>query len=148
VLEVGRRDLAAVGECLLKPHCSHGDRRLLADLTVPTWKLVGRTIAVASREEIAARIGRSPDFGSAYVLALMATERESALLERFGLEVHHGIVLDCRAHEHAQDAQHADENYSPYRRIKTYSTGDEGYDAIARMDEEQRAGARHPFRRR
>src|SRR5262245_15112420 len=86
------------------------DRRLLADLCAPTWKLVGRTIAVASREEIQERIGRSPDFGSAYVLALIATERESAILDRFGLEVRHGIVFDPKAHEHLQEGE-PDENY-------------------------------------
>lgn len=46
-------------------------KALLADLCAPTWKLSGKTIAVASREEIIDRIGRSPDYGSAYCLALI-----------------------------------------------------------------------------
>ena len=51
------------------------DQQLLADLCAPTWKLVGTDIAVASREEIIQRIGRSPDYGSAYVLALIDTPK-------------------------------------------------------------------------
>ena len=51
------------------------DKQLLADLCAPTWSLSGATIAVASREEIVKRIGCSPDYGSAYVLALMDTPR-------------------------------------------------------------------------
>lgn len=55
------------------------DTRLLADLCAPTWSLSGATLKVAGREEILARIGRSPDFGSAYVLALIDTPKRSAL---------------------------------------------------------------------
>lgn len=51
------------------------DPRLLADLCAPTWKLTGSTIYVASREEIMERIGRSPDYGSAYILALIDTPK-------------------------------------------------------------------------
>ena len=49
--------------------------QLLADLCAFTWKLVGSTVYVHSREEIIAKIGRSPDFASAYVLALMDTPK-------------------------------------------------------------------------
>jgi hypothetical protein len=55
------------------------DPRLLADLCAPTWELAGSTIAVASRERIVEKLGRSPDFGSAYVLALMDTPKLSVL---------------------------------------------------------------------
>ena len=55
--------------------CLPPDPRLTADLCAPTWKLSGSTIYVASREEIIERIGRSPDFGSAYILALMDTPK-------------------------------------------------------------------------
>lgn len=51
------------------------DPRLLADLCAPTWALSGKTIQVASREEIIDKIGRSPDYGSAYCLALMDTPK-------------------------------------------------------------------------
>lgn len=47
--------------------------QLLADLCAPKWRLVGETIEVESRDEIIARIHRSPDWGSAAVLALMNT---------------------------------------------------------------------------
>lgn len=52
---------------------------LLADLCAPTWELSGATIHVASREQIMAKIGRSPDYGSAYVLALLDTPKRAAL---------------------------------------------------------------------
>jgi hypothetical protein len=51
------------------------DSRLKADLCAPKWKLKGSKIKVESREEIIARIGRSPDFGSAYILALIETKK-------------------------------------------------------------------------
>jgi len=57
------------------------DQRLLADLCAPTWKLVGQTVAVASREEILEKIGRSPDYASAYCLALMDTPKRSIMQE-------------------------------------------------------------------
>lgn len=68
----------------LDPESNNGialppDPRLLADLCAPTWKLSGATIYVASRDEIIDKIGRSPDFGSAYVLALMDTPKRAAL---------------------------------------------------------------------
>lgn len=50
-------------------------RQVLADLCAPTWSLQGAAIAVASREEIVKRLGRSPDYGSALVLALMDTPK-------------------------------------------------------------------------
>lgn len=49
------------------------DRRLLSDLCSPTWRAVGPLVQVESREELVKKLGRSPDFGSAYVLAWMAT---------------------------------------------------------------------------
>ena len=60
------------------------DPRLLADLCAPTWSLSGSTIQVASREEIYAKIGRSPDFASAYVLALMDTPKRAVLSDLLG----------------------------------------------------------------
>jgi len=46
---------------------------LLADLCAPKWKVQAATIQVESREEIHKRIGRSPDWASAYILALIDT---------------------------------------------------------------------------
>ncbi|WP_238919387.1 terminase [Achromobacter xylosoxidans] len=51
------------------------DRQLLVDLCAPVWRLQGRTIYVESREDIIKRIGRSPDWASAYILALRETAR-------------------------------------------------------------------------
>jgi hypothetical protein len=57
--------------------CLPPDPMLLADLCAPTWKPVGSTVYVASRDEIVKRIGRSPDYGSAYILALIDTPKRS-----------------------------------------------------------------------
>lgn len=51
------------------------DKRLKADLCAPKWEVQGAVIKVESREEIISRIGRSPDWGSAYILALIDTPK-------------------------------------------------------------------------
>jgi hypothetical protein len=51
------------------------DARLLADLCAFTWRLEGSVIYVESREDIVKRIGRSPDFASAYFLAMIDTPK-------------------------------------------------------------------------
>lgn len=51
------------------------DRELLADLCAPTWRASGPVIQVESREAIFDRIRRSPDWASAYILALMDTPK-------------------------------------------------------------------------
>jgi hypothetical protein len=61
------------------------DKKLLADLCAPTWSLVGQAIAVAPREEIIKRIGRSPDYGSAYVLALIDSPKRHKVQQAMGL---------------------------------------------------------------
>jgi len=53
------------------------DNRLRADLCAPNWRLNGATVQVESREDIHKRIGRSPDWASAYILALMESARLS-----------------------------------------------------------------------
>ena len=45
------------------------DRELLADLTAPRWRLGGTGILVERKDEIIARIGRSPDKGDSLVYA-------------------------------------------------------------------------------
>lgn len=64
--------------------CLPPSKALLADLCAPTWRLSGVTIQVASREDIIARIGRSPDYGSAYVLALIDMPKAGAMGVRGG----------------------------------------------------------------
>jgi hypothetical protein len=44
---------------------------LVVELTAPKWELRGPIIYVEGREEIIARIGRSPDKASAYIMALL-----------------------------------------------------------------------------
>jgi len=55
------------------------DQRLLVDLCAPQWRLQGKTIFVESREQIIERIGRSPDYASAVILARMDTPRRADL---------------------------------------------------------------------
>jgi hypothetical protein len=52
------------------------DPRLKADLCAPKWKLTGSKIQVESRDVMVARIGRSPDFASAYILGLIETAKK------------------------------------------------------------------------
>jgi hypothetical protein len=52
--------------------CLPPDRELLADLCAPRWKLTLRGIQVEAKEDLAKRIGRSPDRGDAVVYALGA----------------------------------------------------------------------------
>lgn len=47
------------------------DAKLKADLCAPLWHMSGEKIQVEGREDIVRRIGRSPDYASAAVLALM-----------------------------------------------------------------------------
>lgn len=54
-------------------------RQLLQDLCAPRWALSGKTIQVESRDAIVKRIGRSPDLGSAYILALIDMPKRGAL---------------------------------------------------------------------
>jgi len=51
------------------------DSRLKADLCAPLFYPEGKIIRVEGREEIIKRIGRSPDWASAYLLALYETPR-------------------------------------------------------------------------
>jgi hypothetical protein len=60
--------------------CLPPNKQLLADLCAPTWELSGSVIKVESREGIINRIGRSPDWASAYMLALIDTPKRSKLL--------------------------------------------------------------------
>lgn len=58
------------------------DPRLLGDLCAPIWWTQGAVIQVEGRDDIQKRIGRSPDWASAYILALIDTpklRRDSAL---------------------------------------------------------------------
>ena len=71
----------------LDPEANNGialppDKRLKRDLCAPTWELrEGGVLYVASRDQIIKKIGRSPDYGSAYVLALMDTMRMAEAVE-------------------------------------------------------------------
>ena len=64
------------------------DPALLSDLCAPTWKLVGSTVSVASREEIMDKIGRSPDYASAYVLGLMDTPKRTVIADLYGFKAY------------------------------------------------------------
>lgn len=62
---------------------------LLAELCAPKWRLQGHVIYIESRDEIVARIGRSPDRASAYVLGLMDTPKEANFYAIKATEVDH-----------------------------------------------------------
>jgi hypothetical protein len=55
------------------------DKALARDLAAPLWKPQAGKIRVEGREEIIKRIGRSPDWGSAYVLARLDTPKLAQL---------------------------------------------------------------------
>lgn len=57
------------------------DKRLAADLAAPKWRVKGKVIEVESREEIIDRIKRSPDWASAYILALRDTPKMNYVAE-------------------------------------------------------------------
>jgi hypothetical protein len=54
------------------------DPALKADLCAPRWKQTASGIAIELKDDIAQRIGRSPDRGDAACLALMATPKQAA----------------------------------------------------------------------
>ena len=65
---------------MLDPNANNGialppDSRVLADLASAKWKPVGGKIQVQSRDEIIATLGRSPDFGTAVILAMILTPK-------------------------------------------------------------------------
>lgn len=70
------------------------DAQLRADLCAPTWKLRGVALQVESREDIIKRIGRSPDYGSAVVLANIHTPKRHKLPDWQGGGVHRQQAAD------------------------------------------------------
>jgi len=68
------------------------DPEILGDLCAPKWTLTGSAIKVESRDEIVKRIGRSPDAGSALILARIPT-RKAQMLKR-ALEDQQATVTD------------------------------------------------------
>jgi hypothetical protein len=65
--------------------CLPPNQRLKADLCTPKWAMKDSgMIQVESREQIVKRLGRSPDYGSAFVLALKDTpKRQPEAYQRF-----------------------------------------------------------------
>ncbi len=62
--------------------CIPPDPQLLKDLTALTWRPEGNRIRVESRKEIIKRMGRSPDWGSSFVLALMKTPKMTEFMKK------------------------------------------------------------------
>lgn len=60
------------------------NQELLGDLCTPKWKLRGSKIYVQGRDDIVKELGRSPDKGTAYVLALMDTAKTHVLRRLVG----------------------------------------------------------------
>ena len=92
------------------------DARLLADLTAPKWWLKGKTIYVESREQIIDRIGRSPDYGSAVIMANMKTPKIADIDRSHGQVRKPYNPLD-RAE---RDLSHMSQgrNYDPFERMR------------------------------
>ena len=59
------------------------DRELLADLAAPRWRLGSRGIQIESKDDIRARIGRSPDKGDSLVYAFARPRTPGAGLLAF-----------------------------------------------------------------
>src|SRR5690606_4738554 len=105
---------------LLDPEADTGialpkDQELLADLAAPKWFMRGALIAVESRDEIIKRIGRSPDVGTAYILATLSTPRISDFLPSAS---HQRIAHDPHTalYEAQQRMDGGDRrDYDPYR---------------------------------
>jgi hypothetical protein len=65
---------------MLDPSSNYGiaippSRELRADLAAPRFRIAGPAIEVESREDIIKRLGRSPDYGTACILAAMNTRK-------------------------------------------------------------------------
>lgn len=60
----------------------HPDPELRADLAAPTWQPTPRGIKVEAKEDVAERLGRSPDKGDATVMALPQAKMKAAEKKR------------------------------------------------------------------
>lgn len=60
------------------------DRKLLADLCAPKWSLPHQRVKVQGRDELVLTLGRSPDRGTAAILALMDTPKRQVLADVLG----------------------------------------------------------------
>jgi hypothetical protein len=60
--------------------CLPPNPRLRADLCTPRWSLPGQVLKVESREDIVKKLGRSPDYGTAAILALIDTPKRANLV--------------------------------------------------------------------
>lgn len=83
---------------LLDPQYDQGvalppDDELLKELCAPKWELQGFTIKVESREDIIARVGRSPDRATAVVLAAIDMPKVAAVRALRGDQVGAAAVL-------------------------------------------------------
>lgn len=67
------------------------DQRLYADLCAPRYRLTARGLLIEDKEQIKARIGRSPDRGDAVVLCAMRTP--VMVDQRTGERMGHGVNL-------------------------------------------------------
>lgn len=88
------------------------DRQLRADLCAPIWKLRGASIYVESRDDIIKRIGRSPDWASAYILAAIDTPR---LKDMPGAS--NGVRREYDPYANLPGASAPRTDYDPYNRM-------------------------------
>lgn len=98
----------------LDPDANNGialppDPQLLADLCAPKWSVSGYTIKVEGRDEIIKRIGRSPDRGTAFILALIDTPHLASI--RAAQRKHHDY--DPISHAEARSPNRQSRDYNP-----------------------------------
>ncbi len=87
------------------------DSQLRADLCAPKWSLQGAVVFVESRDDIIKRIGRSPDWASAYILALIDTPKRSLI--------------------HNANRSGTSLDYNPIAQFSTFSNAQRDYDPLS-----------------
>lgn len=91
------------------------DSRLKSDLCAIKWSVSGMTILVESREDIMARLKRSPDWASAIFLAAIDTPKAVFKLANTGSSSYQAMTYDPYQGVSAHSGRHKD--YSPYDSI-------------------------------
>lgn len=89
------------------------DPRLRADLAAVKWKLRGNKIQVIPRDEIVTALGRSPDYGTAAILALIDTPKRAVA------EAASRLQNQARGHNplaavERDDYRHDDRGHDPF----------------------------------
>lgn len=101
------------------------DEDLRAELCALSWRVTGKTIYVSSRDEVIAKVGRSPDRAAALALALIHTEKRSNILDDRGL----GLL---RSRPARYDPFARSRQQERQRTLRDFGLGERGYDPFGR----------------